>query len=249
MGNQVKTKAIIISSIRWKESSKIVTLYSEEFGKIKVIARGVLRKGSNLAGKIETLFLIDAVLDIKKSRTLNLIVEADVIDAYSEVRLNLKLFPFGLTFLEIISQVLDETQPDKIFFNFILEMEDALQRTKFPEIILIYFLLKLSSYLGFKPVLEKCQSGDLNLCSEKVLLSMSDGSVSCKNCTSNPSSPLVLKKDQFLYLQTIQKVNHRRIGNYKQSRSDFFQIIQILLQYINYHIDREIRTDALQMLM
>ena len=79
MKSQLKTKAIIIQSIRWKESSKIVTMYSEALGKIKLIARGAFRKGSPLAGKIETLMLVDAVLEVKESRAINLVKEIDVI--------------------------------------------------------------------------------------------------------------------------------------------------------------------------
>lgn len=249
MGNQIKTKAIIINSIRWKESSKIVTIYSEQFGKTKVIARGALRKGSSLAGKIETMFLVEAVLDVKKTRTLNIISEVDVLDSFSEIRLNMKLFPYTLSIIEILSQVLDDTESDPTFFNFVVEMVGSFRNTKIPAIILIFFLLKLSSYLGFKPVFEKCNSGDLNQCSSKVLLSMSDGHVSCKNCSSNSLSPLVLKKEHFIFLQSLQKVNYRQINNYEHQGSDYMPMIQTLLKYINFHLDREIRTEALQMLI
>ena len=248
MTTLLKTKAIVVNSIRWKESSKIVTVYSEEFGRIKLIARGALRKGNSLAGKIETFFLIEAVLDIKKNRTLNLIKEADVLDTYPEIRLNMKLFPFGFSLIEILNQVLDETHPDPIFFNFVLVMLNTLKISKSPEVILIYFLLKLSSYLGFKPFLEKCESGDVNQCSSKVLLSMSNGRVSCKNCASNSIHPIAMDRGQFFFLKSLQQVNHHRIKNHEKFRSDSFQIINIILRYINFHLDKEIKVKSLQLL-
>jgi len=247
--SQLKTKAIIIQSIRWKESSKIVTMYSEALGKIKLIARGAFRKGSPLAGKIETLMLVDAVLEVKESRSINIVKEIDVIDTFSENRLNMKLLPFALSIIEIINQVLDETQPDPVFFNFVLEMENSLKNTNKPEIVLIYFLLKLSSYLGFKPQLNNCKSGDPHLCGDKVFLSINDGKVSCKKCGSNPSHPLVLTRDQYFFLKSLQGINHRRINNYKHSRSDYIEIIQRISRYINFHLDREIRMEALQLIV
>ncbi len=248
MTSLVKTKAIVMNSIRWKESSKIVTIFCEDFGKVKFIARGALRKGSSLAGKVETFFLIEVILNIKKSRSLNLIKEIDVLDTFPEIRLNIRKFPFGLSLIEILNQVFDDIQPDQIFFNFVVVMLNAIKTSKSPEVVLIYFLLKISSYLGFKPTLEKCVSGDESLCNAKVLLSMSDGRVSCLNCASNPPHPLSLAKEQFFFLKVIQKVNHHQIKNTEQIRSDYTQIIKILLRYINYHLDKEVRIDSLRML-
>ncbi|HHJ52190.1 MAG TPA: hypothetical protein ENJ89_03250, partial [Caldithrix abyssi] len=50
-----KSNAIILSAIRWHDSSKIITLYAREWGKIKVIAKGALRRTSPFGGKLETL--------------------------------------------------------------------------------------------------------------------------------------------------------------------------------------------------
>jgi len=248
VGTAVKTKGIILNSIRWKESSKIVTVYTEDLGKIKLIARGVYKNKSPLAGKVETLFLAELIIDEKKSRTLNLLKEIDVVNTFSDIRLDMKIFPFSLVLLEIIKQLLDDSSPDSAFFNFFLEMQMALSRNKNPENVLIYFLIKLSSYLGFKPSLKKCYSGDFNLCDQKVYLSMSEGNISCKVCNKFALNIIPFKKDQFLYLQKIQKINHRQILKVTDDRIDFFQIIQNLLRYVNFHIDKEIKTDSLNLL-
>ena len=249
MKNQIKTTAIILHSIRWKESSKIVTMYTEAFGITKLIARGAYRKGSSLAGKIETLMLVDAVLNVKESRSINIIKEIDIVDTFSEIRTNMKLLPYALSLIEIINQVLEETDSDSIFFNFIVEMINAVRDSKTPEIVLVFFLLKLSSYLGFKPELGKCGLGDTNLCSEKIYLSMNNGKVSCKNCDTNTSHPLIINKDQYLFLKDLQKVSYRLIRNYEKSRSDSIILVEKLLRYLNFHLDKEIRVSALQLIL
>ena len=55
MAELIKSDAIILHSIRWQESSKIVTVYSREWGKIGLIARGALRPKSPFAGSLESL--------------------------------------------------------------------------------------------------------------------------------------------------------------------------------------------------
>jgi DNA repair protein RecO (recombination protein O) len=248
LGNIVKTRAIILNAIRWKESSKILTVYSEHLGKIKLIARSAYRNNSPFAGKIEALFLVDLIIDTKESRTLNVIKEVDIVDTAAVLRLNMSVYPYSLALMEIINQVLDEAQPDRVFFNFIVEMQNALTTIEKPQNVLIYFLLKLSSYLGFKPKLDKCFSGDFKQCAPKVCLSMSDGNISCHVCNKSVMSIITLKKEQFFYLQKIQKTNYKMVKDIKDSRDDFFEIIQILLRYANFHIDRELKTDSLKLL-
>ena len=125
MGNIIKTKALVLSSIRWKESSKIATIYGEQTGKIKIIARGALRSNSFFSGKLESLFLTEVLIDIKSSRSLQVLREIEVIDAFSKLRLDLDKFPFALAIVEVINQIVDQGHPDGVFFNFILEMINA----------------------------------------------------------------------------------------------------------------------------
>jgi DNA repair protein RecO (recombination protein O) len=248
LSNVIKTKAIILSSIRWKESSKIVTIYGDQTGKIKIIARSALRSNSSFAGKLESLFLVEVVIDVKDTRSLQVLREIDVINPFSKLRVDLKILPYALALLEIINQVFDESHPDEVFFNFVLEMIQAIIENKNPQNVYIYFLLKLSSYMGFKPVLENCTSGDISLCDEKVFLSISQGTIFCRRCLLESINPISFKKDQFLYLKNLQNVNHRRIKSVDNSRNDFAQIIQCLLKYMNFHLEQNINVEALQLL-
>ena len=248
MADIIKTDAIILSSIRWKESSKIVTIFGKSTGKIKIIARGALKNNSPFAGKLESLFFVEVIIDSKKSRTLQILREIEIIDSYPIIRLNFKVYPYVLSIFEIVHQVFDESQSDEVFFNFVIEIINAFTENSSPQNIFIYFLLKLSSYLGFKPFLENCTSGDISLCEEKVFLSISKGTIFCKKCLVESENPLLLQKDQFLYLKNLQNIHHRRIKNIEIHRSDFAQIIQNLLKYINYHAEQNLSIAALKLI-
>jgi len=248
MANIIKTKAIILNSIRWKESSKIVSLFGEKTGKIKIIARGALRNNNAFAGKLESFFLVEALIETKNSRSLQILREVDVIDSFSKLRLDLAVFPYIMSILEIIYQVFDEDQHDSVFFNFVLTIMGACIENKNPQNIYIFFLLKLSSYLGFKPYLDTCTSGDISLCERNVFLSISQGAIFCRKCLVESINPISLKKDQFLYLKNLQNTHHRRISDIEISRNDFAQIIQIIIKYINFHIEQNINMEALQLI-
>ena len=248
MAEQIKTKAIILSSIRWKESSKIVALFSEKLGKIKVIARSAFRNDNPFAGKLESLTFVDLILFVKENRSLQILKEINIIDPFNTLKKDMHLYPYGLAILELLNQVFEDGHPDEVFFNFIIEMLESLSQIKDPSNILLYLLLKVSSYLGFKPNLQTCLSSNPDLCDETVFLSITDGNIFCKNCGSRGLNNLKLTKKQFFYLKNLQNQNHRRIKNWIDSGSENGQLTQLLLNYINFHLDHDIKIDALALL-
>ncbi|GAJ11315.1 unnamed protein product, partial [marine sediment metagenome] len=44
-----KTQGIVLGSIDWHETSKIVTFYTKDFGKIRGVAKGARRKKSKFS--------------------------------------------------------------------------------------------------------------------------------------------------------------------------------------------------------
>ncbi|MBD3223866.1 MAG: DNA repair protein RecO, partial [Caldithrix sp.] len=96
----IKTKAIVLGSIRWQESSKIVTLFTRESGKIKVIARGALRNKSPFAGQLQTLNFGHAIFSEKTTRTLQILTAFDAEDNFNTLRLDLRRLPYALAILE-----------------------------------------------------------------------------------------------------------------------------------------------------
>jgi DNA repair protein RecO (recombination protein O) len=248
MTKTIKTKALVLNSIKWKESSKIVTLYSAGLGKTKVIARGAYKNNSVFSGKLESLQYLEAVILVKESRSLQILKEVELINAFNLIRTDLRRFPFGLSIIEIINQAFEDADSDEIFFDFVIEMILALSEIKSPSTVLLYFLLKLSSYLGFKPNFQNCASGDLTKCAGKVFLSMDKGQIFCQNCPATFSNPISLKKNQFFFLKNLQNQNHRRIRRLELDSSDAVSIIQRLITYINFHLENNIHIESLQLL-
>lgn len=248
MSEQKKSRAIVVRTIRWKESSKIVTLYSEEDGLIKMIARGAFRKNNPFAGKLETLSLLRVDYVSKKSRSLQILVESELIKSFQDLRLDLKRVPYALSMLELIQQTFEDGEPDPVFFNFLLEMVQATSVTRYPANALIYFLLKLASYLGFKPQLRLCRGGQDAQCSDSVYLSLNNGSVSCRNCLERVSNGIRFTRDEYLYLKNLQSLNYRRVSNWGRSHKNSAEIISRLVRFINYHFDSNLKLESLSFL-
>jgi len=71
-----KTRGIVLRARNLGEADKIVTLFTEERGKIDAVAKGVRRAKSQLAGRLE--FVTEAALTMHRGRNLDVITGADI---------------------------------------------------------------------------------------------------------------------------------------------------------------------------
>ena len=245
----IKSRALILNSIRWQESSKIVSLYSREWGKIKVIARGALRNKSPFSGKLEALNLVDVIVSTKSSRSLQILTEVDLVESFNQLRLQLERFPYALAILEIINQVFDDEHPNDVFFDFTVNMINNIASVEKPEIVFCYFLLKLSSFLGFKPNFDQCKSCASKNFAGNVYFSIEQGAVYCADCAEGAHLSRKLKPWHISFLQRLQKYPHKRIAEFKPPDLNNFDYTSLLIEYLSLHLDQKITLNSFSMLI
>lgn len=72
-----KTRGIILRVVEFSETSCVVTLFTEDFGKVGALAKGARRPKGPFEGAIDLLALVRIVLLRKSSDTLDLLTEAN----------------------------------------------------------------------------------------------------------------------------------------------------------------------------
>lgn len=245
----IKTKALILGSIRWKESSKIVTLFTADHGKIKVIARGALRNKSIFSGKLESLNYGEAIINEKKSRSLQILNDIDIIDSFNNLRMRYDRLPYALSILEIIQQIFEDEFNDEVFFDFVVELIRAIEKSPNAEIVLWYFLLKLASYLGFKPELSHCAVCRKTEFSAPVKLSLENGHIYCRDCQISTFLFEKLTPQTLAVLRKLQHYPHKKIAEFNAPINNGDNISDILLKYLNFHLDKQLTLRSLQLLI
>lgn len=248
MAEMTKTKALVVHSIRWHETSKIVTLYSREFGLIKVIARGVFRKNSPLAGRLETLNLINALISFKETRELQILTGADLLDSFTSLKTDLERLPYALAILEIIQKVIHPGHKDEVFFDFCLQMIYAVNQSEFPLLVLWYFLLKVASYLGFKPNFDACSICQTNEFKNGAFFILQKGGLVCPDCAGQAAPHLKLTDHDLQFLRTLQKYPYKKIHELKTRFGFSVDFTALLLQYLNVHLGHPLKLESLKLI-
>lgn len=173
-----KIEGIIVSVVDYKESSKIINIFSPTDGVIGVMARGTKKVKSNLSGVTDKLTYGYFHIDYKENRLSNLI-EVDVIDGFKKIRRNIDLISYASYLVELSSMAYRHESNSNIYNLLIASLKKINEGYDF-EIITNILELKLLEYLGIKPVIDSCV-----ICGSKndiVTISSYKGGYLCKKC-------------------------------------------------------------------
>lgn len=111
----VKFTGFILKRAVFGEADRLITVFSKEKGKIKLIAKGVRRIKSRRAPHLELFNLV--ALETHN----DLITEAKVINNYSSLKSDLKTVGYLYYVFEIINKILPEHEPHLAVFNFLTD--------------------------------------------------------------------------------------------------------------------------------
>jgi len=191
-----KTEAIVLRSIRYGEADRILHLYSQEYGRLGAIAKGVRRVKSRLGGRIEPFARVDLILR-QGGGELCTITGADTVHAHPALRERRASLERATQACDAVLRLLDSSEPNRPAYN-LLAHELALLDAS-PEAAVrsqaLAFRLKLLLAAGFAPELAACAS-----CGEREHLgafSAAAGGIVCPGCEAG-SFPLGEEAHTFL---------------------------------------------------
>lgn len=176
-----KIEGIIISTVDYKESSKILNILTATEGIIGVLAKGSKNPKSKISATSNILTYGTFYLNYHKG-TIPLLTEVDVKDNFKYIKKDLLRTNYAIFLLELSSQVYKHDKTEKIYhllingLNKINEGYDARIITNIVE-------LKFLQYLGIKPEVEHCVN--CKKTTDILTISSYKGGYLCKKCIGN----------------------------------------------------------------
>lgn len=137
----------IIRQNRFGEADKFIKIFSYDNGLIEVIAKGVRRQNSKKSPHLDNLNLIK--FQANKRSNSNYLIQAEIIEAYPNIKSNLKLTRTCFYLLEIINQVIVFDQIDTKLYLSLKNYLNALEKGQENRELNTKFQLYLIKHLGF----------------------------------------------------------------------------------------------------
>ncbi|MDO4282584.1 MAG: DNA repair protein RecO [Clostridia bacterium] len=182
-----KIKGIVIKETSYKDNDKIITILSDELGKVSVIAKGAKKTNSpNLAS---SQYLVYSEFILYKSTNYYYINSSEVINMFYNLRVDFEKLQVAFELTKLIYSVTDENQDTsqilKLFLN-TLYVIDKLNKDE--KVVTAVFKIKLFDILGFAPRLDICNHCRKKLyenTEEKVFYDYINNTFFCRECVLN----------------------------------------------------------------
>ncbi|MCX8074986.1 MAG: DNA repair protein RecO [Clostridia bacterium] len=151
----VKVKGIVIKEIPYKENDKIITVLTDELGKISCIAKGAKKTNSSLLACSQYLVYSEFIL--YKGTNFYHVNSATVIDTFYNLRIDFESLNIAFEITRLLQTTTDENQDTsqitKLFLNTLFLIQNKSIDIK---LVVAVFKIKLCTLLGFSPNTLKC---------------------------------------------------------------------------------------------
>lgn len=184
-----KTEALILRTIKFGETSRIVTALSAEFGLLKAIAKGVRGARPKFGAALDPFAASELVVYRKRDRDLQLIGQADLLEAHLALSGDIRRYAFASALVEFIPQVVSGDVPGDEAAQLYREAREAIRLVAVSEpstlpYILRAFQLRFVTAAGHGMELHACLA-----CGREVegaaALSAAQGGLFCRGCATD----------------------------------------------------------------
>jgi len=159
MGRQiVRVNGVVIRARRLGETSKLVTLYTAEQGKLKVTAKGARQPRSRYGAALELFTQVQAICYLRDERELQTLGECDIVAQHGALLASLERLAYASAACELIDRLTLEGEPNPRLFQCLTGMLAALAEVGLGQLeaLFWYFELRVAAALGFRPELVAC---------------------------------------------------------------------------------------------
>ena len=183
----VKTDAIVLKSMKYGETSKIITFFTQDFGKIKCIAKGARGNKSKFGSTLDPLQVVSIVFYQKEHRDLQLVTQADTLHQFKQLATTLESLAATFSIVELLNRVTHDDHPNIQLFHVAVAALQAINKNPHSsELVVQGFQLKAAAALGFAPNFERCGrcgTPTENISSmERIEFQVATGSFLCPAC-------------------------------------------------------------------
>ena len=236
-----RVEAVVLRHSDYGEADRLLTLYTRQLGKTRVLAKGARKIASRKAGHIEPF--THAKLQLAKGRDLLILTQADTVDAYLPLREDLILTSHASYVMELLDRFTYEEEIESpSTFRLLTDTLSRLASKSDPWLVIRYYEMRLLDHLGFRPRLFECANCGREIKAEDQYFSFSAGGVICPRCGKGLPNLHAISVEALKYLRHFQRSSYAEATRARPDL-DVQQETETLMQgYFTYLLERELNT-------
>lgn len=238
----IRAEGIILRHSDFGEADRLLTIFTREHGKVRVIAKGVRKARSRKAGHVEPFTRTQ--LQLARGRDLFILTQAEASDTFFTLRENLVLLGYASYIIELIDLSTYDEEENRSLYDLLARTLRRLNRGDNPNLVTRYYELRLLDYIGFRPQLFTCTQCESEIKPEDQFFSATRGGVLCPKCgpsdpSARPISLLALK-----YFRHFQRSSFKDASRATIPDQVYLEMENLMHYYLTHTLERGFNSPA-----
>ena len=234
---------IVLNRTQPGDNDRILTLFTSEFGKLPVVAKGARKAGSRLTGATE-LFTSARFL-LAKGRSLDIVSQCEITESFQTLRHDLDLLARATYVCELMdhSTIAHDNAASAALYELMMGALYLLQRSEiYKDAVVHAFELHLLSEMGYAPVLDECARCGAPAASTSTTFSNLQGGILCREHRHSTRDAELITGDAIELMLQLRDAEPDEVVRIRPSASTAAEVARLLRRYINARLDRQLKS-------
>lgn len=192
-----EVRGIVLTGMKYRESGKILRVFTKERGIISVLAQGVYRKNSVLYSVTESF--AECLWDFERGKSMYYVRSAELVDLHYPLRQSYPVLFAAQKAVKYLIRAIPEEVPQPRLYELFAEYLRILPSSAHADRLASAFLLKMAANLGYQPYLFACAH-----CGNRKIRSMTFSQryrgILCENCRMTDQNSKPFSKEMYVMI-------------------------------------------------
>jgi DNA repair protein RecO (recombination protein O) len=238
----MRVEAVVLRHADWGEADRMLTIFTRELGKLRVVAKGVRRMRSRKAGHLEPF--TRTALMLARGREIWIVTQADTLDAYLPLHDDLERTAYAAYVAELLDRFTYEEGENSSLYRLFVEALERVSSLEDPIPAIRYYEVRLLDLLGFRPELFHCVQCGAQIKPEAQFFSPLLGGVVCPRCVFDATGARPVSMEMLKYLRHYQRSAYAEATRVRLPDAVRPELEALMQYYLTYLLERGLNSPA-----
>lgn len=224
------------------EADRLLTLYAQNHGKIRAVAKGARRPRSRKAGHLEPFTRVHLLL--ARGRELDIITQAEALDTFPHLRDDLLRIGHAAYVVELLDRFTVEEGETPGLYRLVVNALERLNLGADTGVVLRYYELRLLELLGYRPELFLCLGCGEEIQPEEQFFSAAVGGVLCPSCGATRKDAHRVSLGALKVLRHLQRNTFAAVAGLSIRPEVQGELETLMEGYLTYLLERRLNAPA-----
>lgn len=223
-----RCEGIVIAQTPYKDNDMILTVYTQQFGKIALYGKGLNKPSSKNSYATQIFDLSEFLFDFNETKNVQLLKSATLINEFKNIKQDYNLMVLASNVAEIACKTDEEAN----IYQLIYDTLYALDNKKMPYMVFSLYISEILKLLGLSPEVDECV-----FCGDKTAIqtvSIDDGGFICAVCNRETHYPK-MEKELLYAFRIINKASFDVLDKLYELRLEMYELTKLMMEFFLTH--------------